>query len=315
MTLAVCCLSHSPLIGKNDPPEEIGRAVEEAIDQTRRFVEVFDPELVILFGPDHLNGFLYKVMPQFCVGTKATAIGDFGSPGGPLAVDAALAFQCAQAVIDSGIDAAVSLDMTVDHAFSQPLSLVVGGLDARPVLPIFVNASAPPRSGMVRSRLLGRAVGVWAAGLGSRVLIMGSGGLSHDPPGASLPAATVEAERRLIFGITDVDRADRETTVVDVARAHAKGEGPLMPLAPQFDHSFMELLRDARLSEVDRWTDDWLSSNFGRAVHEIRTWVAAFSALQVVGRYTVESQFYCPVPDWIVGFGVMTALLDAASGV
>jgi 2,3-dihydroxyphenylpropionate 1,2-dioxygenase len=50
-------------------------------------------------------------------------------------------------------------------------------------------------------------------------------------------------------------------------------------------------------------------------VHEIRTWVAAFSALDAAGSYRVDQQFYRPVPDWIVGFGIMTALLDAASGV
>ena len=168
MTLAVCCLSHSPLIGKNDPPADITREVDEAIGQARRFVEEFDPELVVLFGPDHLNGFLYKVMPQFCVGTKATAIGDFGSPAGPLAVDATRALLCAEVIIDSGIDAAVSLDMTVDHAFAQPLSLVVGGLEAKPVIPIFINAAGPPRSGISRSRLLGAPWGsgppVWAYG-------------------------------------------------------------------------------------------------------------------------------------------------------
>jgi 2,3-dihydroxyphenylpropionate 1,2-dioxygenase len=315
VTLAVCCLSHSPLIGKNDPPADIRREVDEAIDQARRFVEAFDPELVVLFGPDHLNGFLYKVMPQFCIGTKATAIGDFGSPAGPLAVDAALALQCAEVVIDSGIDAAVSLDMTVDHAFAQPLSLVVGGLDVRPVIPIFINAAGPPRSSIGRSRLLGRAVGAWAAGLGIRVLVVGSGGLSHDPPGASLPADTPETERRLVFGITDAARAEREVAVVDVARAHARGEGPLLALAPPFDDAFMELLREGRMTDVDGWKDGWLSSNFGRAVHEIRTWVAAFSALDAAGSYRVVHQFYRPIPDWIVGFGLMTALPDDASGI
>jgi 2,3-dihydroxyphenylpropionate 1,2-dioxygenase len=315
VTLAVCCLSHSPLMGKNDPPADITREVDEAIGQARRFVEEFDPELVVLFGPDHLNGFLYKVMPQFCVGTKATAIGDFGSPAGPLAVDATRALLCAEVIIDSGIDAAVSLDMTVDHAFAQPLSLVVGGLEAKPVIPIFINAAGPPRSGISRSRLLGRAVGEWAAGLGLRVLVVGSGGLSHDPPGASLPADSAATEHRLVFGITDAARVDREAKVVDVAREHARGDGPLLALAPPFDHSFMELLREGRLTDVDGWKDGWLSSNFGRAVHEIRTWVAAFSALDAAGSYRVEQQFYRPVPDWIVGFGLMTATLDSASGV
>ena len=315
MTVALCCLSHSPLMGKNDPSATIRHDVDEALENARRFVEDFDPELIVLFGPDHLNGFLYKVMPQFCVGTKATAIGDFGSAAGCISVASDLAVDCAEAILQSGVDTALSIDMTVDHAFAQPLSLVVGGLRSRPVIPIFINAAAAPRSGIGRARLLGTAVGTWAAGLGMRILFMGSGGLSHDPPGASLATATPETLPRLVTGITDAARAEREVAVLDVAREHARGEGPLRALAPEFDLAFMEMLSQGRTAEVDGWHDDWLSENFGRAVHEIRTWIAAFGALGATGDYTVTNQFYRPVPDWIVGFGVMTALVDNESAV
>ncbi|MCP6374020.1 3-carboxyethylcatechol 2,3-dioxygenase, partial [Klebsiella pneumoniae] len=67
MTAAVVGLSHSPLIGKNDPaPETLGR-VAAAVDAARAFIADFAPDLVVLYAPDHYNGFFYKEMPPFCL--------------------------------------------------------------------------------------------------------------------------------------------------------------------------------------------------------------------------------------------------------
>jgi len=311
MALALCCLSHSPLIGTFDPTPEVRSAVDAAVAVAAREVAAFDPELVVVFAPDHLNGFLYRVMPQFCIGTAARAIGDFGSAAGEVSVDADAAMACAEAVLAADIDVAVSLDMGVDHGFAQPLAFVVGGLDARPVVPIFVNAAGAPRSRMARSRALGAAVGRWAAGLDRRVLLIGSGGLSHDAPTPALAGASPELRHRLIEGITPEARLARESAVVDVAREHAAGGGPLRALAPDFDGAFMDMMAEGRLDEVEAWEDDWLSANFGRSVHEVRTWVAAFAALGSAGPYEVRTRFYRPIPEWIVGYGLMTAVQAA----
>jgi 2,3-dihydroxyphenylpropionate 1,2-dioxygenase len=307
MTLALCCMSHSPLLGLHDPPAPVVAEVDAALNEARRFVSEFDPEVVVVFGPDHLNGFLYRVMPQFCVGTAATSVGDFSSASGPLSVPSDLAEACAQTVLDHGLDVAVSIDMVVDHGFAQPLTLLFGGIDARPVIPIFINATAPPRSPLVRSRLLGHAVGQWAADLDRRILVVGSGGLSHDPPGVSLANAGPEGRSRLLDGLTADARVSRERMVIGVADEFVTGRTALMPLAPDFDLRFMDILDQNRIEEVDGWTDGWLSANAGRAGHEIRTWVAAFGSLATVGRYEVDVRYYRPIPEWIVSFGLMTA--------
>ena len=61
--------------------------VETALGSARAFARAFDPELVIIFGPDHYNGFFYDMMPPFCIGAAATSVGDYGLPPGPLPVD------------------------------------------------------------------------------------------------------------------------------------------------------------------------------------------------------------------------------------
>ena len=138
------CLSHSPLVGYVDPAQEVLDEGNGVIASARERIAAFSPELVVLFAPDHYNGFFYDVMPPFCLGVGATAIGDFGSAAGELPVPVELAEACAHAVMKSGIDLAVSYCMQVDHGFAQPLEFLLGGLDKVPVLPVFINGVATP---------------------------------------------------------------------------------------------------------------------------------------------------------------------------
>ena len=91
MPIHLECLSHTPLHGYVDPAPEVVAEVERVQAAARARVEAFDPECVILFGPDHYNGFFYDLMPPFCIGMAAHAIGDFKSMAGPLNVPEALA--------------------------------------------------------------------------------------------------------------------------------------------------------------------------------------------------------------------------------
>ncbi|SPW57880.1 2,3-dihydroxyphenylpropionate/2, 3-dihydroxicinnamic acid 1,2- dioxygenase [Escherichia coli] len=91
------CLSHSPLVGYVDPAQAVLDEVNGVIASARARIAAFEPELVVLFAPDHYNGFFYDVMPPFCLGVGATAIGDFGSAAGELPVPTDLAEACAHA--------------------------------------------------------------------------------------------------------------------------------------------------------------------------------------------------------------------------
>ena len=105
-----------------------------------------------------------------------------------------LAEACAHAVMKSGIDLAVSYCMQVDHGFAQPLEFLLGGLDKVPVLPVFINGVATPLPGFQRTRMLGEAIGRFTSTLNKRVLFLGSGGLSHQPPVPEL--AKADADRK-----------------------------------------------------------------------------------------------------------------------
>ena len=309
MTAAVLGLSHSPLIGKNDPAADVLAAVDAAVDEARTFVKAFDPELVVLFAPDHYNGFFYKEMPPFCLATDANAVGDFGSASGPLSVDKESAKHLAQGVLDRGIDLTVSARMTVDHGFVQPLEVIFDGIDRVPVVPVFVNGVATPLGPVSRIRALGTAIGQAAADLDKRVLFLGSGGLSHDPPVPVLDGAPPRVADALIEGLppTPEQRAKGEERVVAAGRAYAAGESTMIPINPEWDNCLLDHFEKNDLEPLDEWSVEWMGKEGGGSGHEVRTWIAAFSALSATGDYEMTSRFYHPIPEWIAGFAVATA--------
>lgn len=309
MALAVCTMSHSPLMGENDPEPEVAAAVEAAFAQARAFVADFAPELVLLLGPDHYNGFFYDMMPPFCLGTGASSVGDYRTAAGPLPVDRDAAYTLVRHVLAEGVDLAYSERMFVDHGLAQPLEILFGGLDAMPVVPVFVNSVAEPLGPVSRVRLLGEALGRGAASLDRRVLIVGSGGLSHDPPVPRLEGAAPAVAERLIAGRnpTPEERAAREQRVYAAGRAFAAGTATLAPLNPAWDRRLMALLAGGGFAEIDTWANEEFVAQAGHSGHEVRTWIAAYAALSTAGRYDVVSSFYHPIPEWIAGFGVTTA--------
>src|SRR3954470_16931330 len=244
MPLTLCCMSHSPLLNLPGPSQDLLDDVNAALADAREFVRAYDPELVVIFSPDHYNGVFYRMMPPFCISTKATGVGDYGTPAGPLDVAADIATDLAEAVLDADIDVAISTSMDVDHGTVQPLQILLGDATARPVIPIFINSVAAPLGPPRRVRALGAAVGTYLATLGKRVLIIGSGGLSHDPPVPTLASAPPAALGRIVHGnpMTSEQREARQVAVIEAAREFAEGQGSLQPLNPDWDHAFLELL-------------------------------------------------------------------------
>lgn len=305
-------MSHSPLLNLPGPSRELLDDIETAISGARRFVGDYDPQLVVIFSPDHYNGFFYRTMPPFCIGTAAQGVGDYGSHAGPLNVPEDIATDCARAVLESGIDIAISASMDVDHGTVQPLQNLFGDVTAVPVVPVFINSVATPLGPVRRVRALGAAFGAFLATLDKRVLVLGSGGLSHDPPVPTLATAPPAALERIVHGVpmTAEQRQARQVAVMDAAQAFAHGESPLQPLNPDWDAAFLELIDNNRLAEVDGWSNDWIEREAGHSAHEVRTWIAAFAALAAHGPYRTEQRFYRAAPELIAGFAIRTAVLD-----
>lgn len=303
------CASHTPLMAFAEPGRGGGKDVREALARLGRRIEAFDPELVFQFSPDHYNGFFYDLMPPFCIGVQASALGDWGTHKGALNVPADIALGAQAAASDADVDVALSYRMKVDHGFTQFWQMTVGAADRYPIVPIFVNCAAAPLPRFTRVRALGEAIGRYAQGLGKRVLFVGSGGLSHDPPLPQIATADDVRREFLIAGRnpTPEAMAAREQRILAAGQASARGEGPCQPLNPVWDRKILDLLAQGDLAAFDRMTDEEVRREGGSGGPEIRAWQAAFAALKTAGDYDSTVEFYRDIPEWIVGMGVMHA--------
>ena len=311
MSVAIVCASHTPLMYRGPASNETEQRVRTAFEGLGVFVKEFKPDYIIQFAPDHFNGFFYDLMPSFCVGAGAISLGDWGGGTGPLDVPEKTALALVDHVRAEDVDVAVSFRMRVDHGFVQMWEGVLGDFKSVPILPIFVNAAAPPVPTYRRARQLGESVGRFAMRSGKRVLFAASGGLSHDPPLPQL--ATADAQRRefLIAGRNPGPeaRAARQKRILDAGQASARGEGPCQPLNPEWDRRVLKVLETGEIGEFDHWRDEDVRREGGSGGPEIRAWQAAFAALAAAGRYEAHVDYYRAIPEWIVGMAVMHAHL------
>lgn len=314
---ALVCTSHSPLLNvPGAAPPDVDVEIRDHTARVARFVAEFAPDLVVQFGDDHASAFNLGLMPAFCVGLRANALGDFHTSRGPVRTDEAAGRALVQHLHAQGIDVAFSYRMTVDHGFVQALDLLFGGVDRVPVVPVMINCGGELRPPLARALALGRAIGAWLATLESRrVLILGSGGLSHDPPLAEFASAAPDAQERLIVG-TDYTPERLAERTRNVHRAGIDFAGPnsmgLLPLDADWDRWFLARAAAGDLDALVAIDDAELRRVAGRGGAEIRNWIAALAAMQVAaGDYAAQIDYYRPVPELICGYGILHAAARA----
>jgi 2,3-dihydroxyphenylpropionate 1,2-dioxygenase len=309
MSIAIVCASHTPLLYRGPACNETEQRVRTAFERLGAFVKEFAPDYVIQFAPDHFNGFFYDLMPSFCVGAGAVSLGDWGGGTGPLNVPEKQALDLVDRLRADNLDVAVSYRMLVDHGFVQMWETILGDFKSIQILPIFVNAAAPPIPSYRRARQLGESAGRFAMHSGKRVLFAATGGLSHDPPLPSIQDAAPEIRERLINGrnVSPEAREAREKRVLEAAVLAEAGRGPCKPLNPEWDEGFMEILRSGQVWRADALDTDEVCAACGRGANEALAWVAAFGALSMGGGFAMVQEFYEAIPGWMAGMAMMAA--------
>lgn len=318
MNTAMLCASHSPLLYCYAREPDDWEAMQAAYAERAEAIHAFAPELVVAFGADHFNGFFLKLMPAFCVGLKARAVGDIGGFAGELRVPSALASELVTYLRKNDTDPAASLDMVVDHAFSQTIHNMLGSLDACDVIPVFINAIAEPFVPFRRTRLLGEAIGRFATTSGKRTLFLASGGMSHNPrryypnPGDGPPEVTA-------WQVSGGDRAPSlspaewldklEVMHHEGAAMIVRGERTAkdMKLNPQADERFLQVFCNNRLEEFDNWDPHALIEEAGIGSMELQTWIAAAAAQRAAGGSLPVKDFYAVAPELGIACGIVHA--------
>ena len=183
--------SHVPVIGaaidRCLTEEEYFRPLFDGYTPMRTWVEEQQPDVAIVVYNDHATAFPFQVMPTFALGVAAAfepADEGFGPRDVPSLVgDPELAWHLAESLILQHFDMTIVSEMPVDHGLTVPLSVVFDKPDRWPcrVIPLAVNVIQFPPPTPTRCFQLGAAIraAVDSYPQDLRVLIIGTGGLSH----------------------------------------------------------------------------------------------------------------------------------------
>lgn len=314
MPAEAICMGHGGLMNFDEllsPDEESD--VRGELEHAKAMAARFRPDIVVKFGNDHNSGFSLRLMPAFLVALRARTLGDFGTTAKPLAVDEPLGRELVAHLHESGIDVATSYDALFDHGIVMALDKLFDDASSISVIPVFSNCGGDLRPPLKRSLSLGQAIGAFFRDRHPdlKVMFIGSGGLSHDPPLPIFIESSPEVQQRMIDGVqwTEQSLATRTANVIAAGREHGLGEGPLQPLNPRWDEWLMTCFAAAELSAVTAQSDEEVIRLGGRGGSEIRNWVAALAALREYGNgsYQTEHSYYRALPSWITGFGIIHA--------
>ena len=315
MSVQLVCTSHSPLMRCYAREPAAHAEVVDVFARRAAAIEAFNPQIVFVLGPDHYNGFFLKLAPPYCVGLASESVADIGGTAGKFDVPAELATRCIDALRDSGVDVAVSYAMTVDHGFSQPMDRLLGSLDRYPVVPIFVNCMIPPYVPFKRSRALGNALGKFAASLGQRVLLLASGGMSHNPTryypaydDAEPAVGDWQLGGETGGSYTQQDWLGRlERMHIEGARMLAEGTRTRQDIKmnPEVDSAFLDCLIAGRLADVDEWDPTSVVERAGTGWLELHTWIAACAAYEAAGGGTPHIDIYAETLEYGIATGVV----------
>jgi protocatechuate 4,5-dioxygenase beta chain len=199
--------SHVPAIGgaihKKKQQEAYWKPFFDGFPPVRDWLAKVKPDVAVVFYNDHgLNFFLDK-MPTFAIGAAPeyqNADEGWGIPTlPPYKGDQDLSWHLIEALVAEEFDITTCQEMLVDHAFTVPLELLwPGGCPVRTV-PVCINTVQFPLPSAARCYKLGQAVGraVEAWDADARVVVLGTGGLSHQLDGQR--AGFINKEFDLMF--------------------------------------------------------------------------------------------------------------------
>lgn len=276
----------------------------DALGTARDALIAARPDAVVILGSNHFRGCYLDLMPAFTIGIgECIASGEAGTPSGPQRVDVPLARHIAASLLDDSFDIAFSAKLQVDHGISHAIQYVLRDVDV-PIVPVVVNAFAPPLPRVARCAELGAAIRrAIAAFPGRRVAVIASGGLSHRLPWPDWRTPSGEDETFLVEAFLNgrthwQEYEVRRREIVIKATAAA---GDAFRVNGAFDRAFLALVERGEVGASLLRPGEDLLAEAGNGGQEIRTWIAMAAALgHVPGRILA----YEDIPEWLTGMAV-----------
>jgi len=187
--------THVPSIGKaiaeKKQRDPYWRPFFRGFDYVHYWLAREKPDLAVVFYNDHgLNFFLDK-MPTFAVGAANQYRNEDEGWGIPasraITGDPPLSWHLINALVADEFDITMCQEMLIDHAVTIPMALMWPGENWQSIriVPVAVNTVQHPLPSLSRCLKLGRSIGraIDSYEQNLRVLIVGTGGLSHQLDG------------------------------------------------------------------------------------------------------------------------------------
>jgi protocatechuate 4,5-dioxygenase beta chain len=206
--------SHVPAIGAaldlGKTEEPYWKRVFSGYEKSKEWLARTKPDVCIVVYNDHASAFSVEIIPTFALGCAAEfPPADEGWGPRPVPVvpgHPELASHIAQSVILDEFDLTICNKMEVDHGLTVPLNLMFGKVDKWPcpIIPLAVNVvQFPPPTGhrcYELGKALRRAVESYPEDL--KVVIFGTGGMSHQISGPRAGLINSEFDKRFLDGLT-----------------------------------------------------------------------------------------------------------------
>jgi hypothetical protein len=265
--------SHVPFMASEENWQRLAESerdnLRKGFEHARQVLEESRADILITFADDHFDRCFYDNLPAFLIGVgdeaSGPAVEGFDLPQVRLPIAGKLARFILREGLEGGVDFAFSEELALDHAEMAPMIHLTPRWDI-PIVPIVVNAFAPPMPTLKRCFDVGAFVGAcverWPED--QRVAVLGTGGLSHwvGPP---------------------------ETGKIN----------------EEFDRWFLDKLSAGAIPEIAtryaRYED--LEAVAGNGGHEIRDWLAVAGAMPSHLKPRVLA--YEALRPWFTGTGVM----------
>lgn len=167
------------------------------------------PDQIVVVYNDHLNHFTFDAYPTLAIGVADTFTqADEGwgpRPFPDLAGDTDFGWHVTEKLVRGGFDMTVCQELSVDHGVYSWLPYVFDPPWPAPILPIAVNMVRHPIPTAERLAALGRKLreAIASYGKDQRVLVIATGGMSHQISGARFGIANETFDQYFLAQLKD----------------------------------------------------------------------------------------------------------------
>lgn len=205
-------MPHDPLIPSiiNAPDPEKRDKVLGAFEYIEKRIRELDADTAIIIGDDH-----YALFGPHCIPRCLIGIGDVEGPmeswlgfsRAPIQNNEPLAQHIMHQGYKEGIDWSFAKALTVDHAISVPHHFCVQSNKKLRTIPVYLNCGVMPVIQGPRAKEIGRSIGgaVQSWENDDRVVIFGTGGISHWVGSPEMGQVNEEFDKRIINMVQEGD--------------------------------------------------------------------------------------------------------------